>query len=235
MRSCAGGVRRSNRSAEFDPRGAARDREQLRRAGRERGRERALEAGRAARDAELLAGGRDRPARRRPRPALARGVRRGGGREQDREREGEEGERTAARHRTGETRAEGDRRGALKGSVGSGTAGERPRRAIVTRPMATASAPAAAPSATSRRPRRAALRLLPAAATVVGVAALLDLVYDRFLNYDARYALVWARDLARGLKPDYRPTSRPPRIRWRPRSRCSRRRSRPERTRCWYG
>jgi hypothetical protein len=69
--------------------------------------------------------------------------------------------------------------------------------------MATASAPAAAPSATSRRPRRAALRLLPAVATVVGVAALLDLVYERFLNYDARYALVWARDLARGLKPDY--------------------------------
>lgn len=70
--------------------------------------------------------------------------------------------------------------------------------------MATASAPAAPPSATSRSPRRAAaLRYLPAAATVVGVAALLDLVYARFLNYDARYALVWARDLARGLKPDY--------------------------------
>jgi hypothetical protein len=69
--------------------------------------------------------------------------------------------------------------------------------------MATASAPAAGPSATSRRPRRAALSLLPAVATVVGVAALLELVYDRFLNYDARYALVWARDLARGLKPDY--------------------------------
>ena len=45
--------------------------------------------------------------------------------------------------------------------------------------------------------------MLPAVATVVGVAALLRLVYDRFLNYDARYALVWARDLARGLKPDY--------------------------------
>jgi hypothetical protein len=68
--------------------------------------------------------------------------------------------------------------------------------------MATASAPAAAPS-TSRRQRPAVLRFLPAVATVVGVAALLELVYDRFLNYDARYALVWARDLARGLKPDY--------------------------------
>jgi hypothetical protein len=68
--------------------------------------------------------------------------------------------------------------------------------------MATASPPAAAPSATPRAPRTA-LRLVPAALTVVGVAALLDLVYDRFLNYDARYALVWSRDLVRGLKPDY--------------------------------
>jgi hypothetical protein len=66
--------------------------------------------------------------------------------------------------------------------------------------MATASAPAAAPSTA---PRRAPLRLLPAVVTVVGVAALLDLVYDRFLNEDARYALVWARDLASGSKPDY--------------------------------
>jgi hypothetical protein len=69
--------------------------------------------------------------------------------------------------------------------------------------MATASAPPAAAPSTPRPPRRAALRILPAVATVVGVAALLELVYDRFLNYDARYALVWARDLARGLKPDY--------------------------------
>jgi hypothetical protein len=70
--------------------------------------------------------------------------------------------------------------------------------------MATASAPAAAPSpATSRRPRHRLLRFLPAAVTIVGVAALLELVYDAFLNYDARYALVWARDLAHGVKPDY--------------------------------
>jgi hypothetical protein len=67
--------------------------------------------------------------------------------------------------------------------------------------MATASVPAAAPSATSREPL--VQRLLPAAATVVGVAVLLRLVYDQYLNYDARYALLWARDLARGLKPDY--------------------------------
>jgi hypothetical protein len=69
--------------------------------------------------------------------------------------------------------------------------------------MATTSPPAApAPSAIDPA-RRARPRLLAAVATIVGVAALLDLVYDRFLNYDARYALVWARDLTRGLKPDY--------------------------------
>ncbi len=68
--------------------------------------------------------------------------------------------------------------------------------------MAIASPPAAAPSATSGAPG-AARRLGPAVATVVGVAVLLRLFYDNYLNYDARYALVWARDLVRGLKPDY--------------------------------
>ena len=48
------------------------------------------------------------------------------------------------------------------------------------------------------------LRFLPALGTALGVAALLKLVYEPwFLNYDARYALVWARDLATGLTPDY--------------------------------
>ena len=51
---------------------------------------------------------------------------------------------------------------------------------------------------------RAPLRFLLAVGTVVGVAVLLRIVYAPwFLNYDARYALVWARDLARGLTPDY--------------------------------
>ena len=68
--------------------------------------------------------------------------------------------------------------------------------------MATASAPAAAPSR-PRRPR-APRWLLPAAATIVGVALLLRLVYGPwYLNYDARYALLWARDLVRGLTPEY--------------------------------
>jgi len=68
--------------------------------------------------------------------------------------------------------------------------------------MATASPPAAAPSASARAPL--AQRLLPAAATVVGVAVLLKLVYGPwYLNYDARYALLWARDLVRGVTPEY--------------------------------
>ena len=47
-------------------------------------------------------------------------------------------------------------------------------------------------------------RFLPAVGTIVGVAVLLEIVYGPwFLNYDARYALVWARDLADGLTPDY--------------------------------
>ncbi len=65
--------------------------------------------------------------------------------------------------------------------------------------MATASAPAAAPSAPLAR------RLLPPVATVVGVAVLLKLVYGPwYLNYDARYALLWARDALRGLSPEYK-------------------------------
>jgi hypothetical protein len=65
--------------------------------------------------------------------------------------------------------------------------------------MATASAPAAAPSASPR-----AQRLLPAAATVVGVAVLLKLLHGPwYLNYDARYALLWARDLVHGHTPEY--------------------------------
>src|SRR3954464_11339856 len=79
--------------------------------------------------------------------------------------------------------------------------------------MVTASSLAAAPSAPSR-PSGKARRLAPAAATVVGVAVLLRLVYHPwFLNYDARYALLWARDIAHGLTPDctgpYAPTPHP--------------------------
>jgi hypothetical protein len=64
--------------------------------------------------------------------------------------------------------------------------------------MGTASRTPAAPATMPHS------RVLPAVATVVGVAVLLRLVYEPwFLNYDARYALVWARDIATGLTPDY--------------------------------
>jgi hypothetical protein len=39
---------------------------------------------------------------------------------------------------------------------------------------------------------------------IAGVAVVLRLVYDPwYLNYDARYALLWARDLWHGYRPDY--------------------------------
>ncbi|WP_259315863.1 hypothetical protein [Capillimicrobium parvum] len=72
--------------------------------------------------------------------------------------------------------------------------------------MATATPPRAAPATMAR--------WLPAVATIVGVAALLYLVYDPwYLNYDARYALLWAHDLWHGFTPeytaDYAPTPHP--------------------------
>ena len=62
--------------------------------------------------------------------------------------------------------------------------------------------------------RAAATWLAPAVLTAVAVAAVLDLVYGPWsLNYDARYALLWAHDLASGFAPEYRadfaPTPRP--------------------------
>lgn len=45
---------------------------------------------------------------------------------------------------------------------------------------------------------------VPALAVVVGVAALVALVYEPwYLNYDSRYALLWARDLIDGFTPAY--------------------------------
>jgi hypothetical protein len=44
----------------------------------------------------------------------------------------------------------------------------------------------------------------PAALTIAGIAALLRVVYDPwYLNYDARYALLWARDAWTGFLPDF--------------------------------
>src|SRR5205085_2779474 len=60
------------------------------------------------------------------------------------------------------------------------------------------------PAKMSRSMRGALLRMAPAAVTIVGVAALLRVVYDPwYLNYDARYALLWARDVWHGFAPDF--------------------------------
>ena len=61
---------------------------------------------------------------------------------------------------------------------------------------------AAAPSraALGGLARRAALP----AAVIGAVAVVLRVVYDPwYLNYDARYALLWAGDLWHGARPDY--------------------------------
>ncbi len=60
-----------------------------------------------------------------------------------------------------------------------------------------------APATVAPIPRSIARFAVPAA-TIVGVAVLLRVVYDPwYLNYDARYALLWAGDLWDGVRPDY--------------------------------
>ena len=74
--------------------------------------------------------------------------------------------------------------------------------------MATAQHAEAAPApdaggATVLRPGRGPRGPLPAVATTVLVAVAVKLVFGPwYLNYDARYALLWARDISRGLTPD---------------------------------
>ena len=70
--------------------------------------------------------------------------------------------------------------------------------------MATAASARPTPATRSGDLRGAAARLAPAVVTAVVVAAVLDLVYAPwYLNYDARYALLWAHDLATGFAPEY--------------------------------
>jgi hypothetical protein len=70
--------------------------------------------------------------------------------------------------------------------------------------MATASSPTAAPAKMPRVTRAALIAKLPATVTIAGIAALLRVVYDPwYLNYDARYALLWARDAWHGFLPDF--------------------------------
>jgi hypothetical protein len=73
--------------------------------------------------------------------------------------------------------------------------------------MATATPPrpaATPPVDTPPGPRRALGGWAAAAGTTVGVAALLYLVYrPTYVNYDAQWALTWARDAWHGFLPEY--------------------------------
>jgi hypothetical protein len=70
--------------------------------------------------------------------------------------------------------------------------------------MATAPSSPAAPATESRAIPAKLRSILPAAATIVGVAVLMWVVYDPwYLNYDARYALDWARDAWTGHTPEF--------------------------------
>jgi hypothetical protein len=86
-------------------------------------------------------------------------------------------------------------------SSSPGMAGIAPASEAAQRPRREAGppAPGGPPSL-----RGAIAGLVPALATIAGVAGLLWLVYRPwFLNYDARYALLWARDLWTGHAPEY--------------------------------
>ena len=80
--------------------------------------------------------------------------------------------------------------------------------------MAAAPSPRVAPATSRRGLPPALLALLPAVLVSAAVAAAMRLVYDPwYLNYDARYALLWAQDAGNGFLPeyeaDYAPTPRP--------------------------
>src|SRR4051812_42874404 len=69
--------------------------------------------------------------------------------------------------------------------------------------MASTSSTPASAATTVRLPGAVARFALPAA-VIAGIAGLLRLVYNPwYLNYDARYALLWARDLWHGYRPGY--------------------------------
>jgi hypothetical protein len=70
--------------------------------------------------------------------------------------------------------------------------------------MATASRTRPAPGALREGFNAKARRVLPALAVIVGVPLVLWLIYrPSYVNFDARYALLWARDIVHGHTPDY--------------------------------
>ena len=71
--------------------------------------------------------------------------------------------------------------------------------------MATASRPRPAPATLRGEGLTAkARRVLPALVVILGVPVALWLIYKpSYVNFDARYALLWARDIVHGHTPDY--------------------------------
>jgi len=78
------------------------------------------------------------------------------------------------------------------------------RMATVTTPPRPASAATPPPETPPERRRRALGAWAAAVGTSVGVAALLFFVYaPTYVNYDAQWALLWARDAWHGFLPEY--------------------------------
>src|SRR4051794_24632534 len=80
--------------------------------------------------------------------------------------------------------------------------------AIVAGPMALVSPPRPRPAlripTILEERRRRVPAAVPAVATIVGVALLMFVAYGpSFVNYDAQWALLWARDLWHGFTPEY--------------------------------
>jgi hypothetical protein len=70
--------------------------------------------------------------------------------------------------------------------------------------MATASRPRTAPAALSDGLGARGRSLIPALLVIVGVPVVLWLLYKpSYVNFDARYSLLWARDIVHGHTPDY--------------------------------
>src|ERR1051325_10199794 len=70
--------------------------------------------------------------------------------------------------------------------------------------MATATRPTLARVGLRDRVPGRVPRLLPALLVVLGVSLALWLIYQpSYVNFDARYSLLWARDILHGHTPDY--------------------------------
>jgi hypothetical protein len=90
----------------------------------------------------------------------------------------------------------------------TGSAERSAATAIVARRMATVTPPRPAPAPATLAPAVARTRPVPAAAVAAGTALVVALTVfllygPSYVNYDAQWALLWARDLVQGYTPEY--------------------------------